>query len=103
MAGTRNLDSTTGIAAQRAATDRKAASRRLLDQLANLPAVRETAYHITGRELFALSGAWFAHTGWRVRVEFQVELAREGLCEVHGPHVTAYGMAVRRVVLGQQQ
>lgn len=67
--------------------------------IANLPDPGDQAYHLTEREHHALKTAWLTPAGWRVRVEYQAELAREGLCEVPGPHLTAWGMAVRRVVL----
>ena len=72
---------------------------RLRNIIANLPCPIETAFHLTAREHHALKTAWQARTGWRVGIEFQAELGREGLCEVHGPHLTAFGLAVRRVVL----
>lgn len=75
---------------------RRAAPRNVI---AVLPSPEQYAYHLTEREHHALKTAWQARSGWRVGVEFQAELGREGLCEAHGPHLTAFGMAVRRVVL----
>ena len=75
------------------------ASQRISRYLAVLPDIEETAFHLTERELFALTGAYQTRSGWRVRIEFQVELAREGLCEVRVPHLTAYGIAVRRFIM----
>ncbi len=99
MPAARNLDGTTGTAAQRVAIEINKANTRLKRHIAHLPDVKETVFHLTERELFALNGAWLTHTGWRVRIEFQAELARGGLCEVRGPHLTAYGIMVRREVM----
>lgn len=72
---------------------------RLRSVIANLPDPGEQAYHLTEREHHALKTAWLTPTGWRVRVDYQAELGREGLCEVRGPFLTAFGMAVRRFVV----
>lgn len=103
MTHLRALTTTCGGNYRRAARAITAADKRLQRHIAHLPDPKETAFHLTERELFALSGAWLTPTGWRVRIELQAELAREGFCEVRGPHLTAYGFAVRRVVLEQQQ
>ena len=89
-AGPRRFQGNTGTALE---------SKRLHRHVAILPAHEETAYHLGTRELIALSTAWRTREGWRVEAQYQAELAREGLCEMRGPYLTAYGMAVRRVAM----
>lgn len=64
-----------------------------------IPDPEEFAYRLTEVELVALRGAWCGNQGWRVAFRYAAELAREGLVEVRGPGLTAFGLAVRRVIM----
>lgn len=94
-----NLPPLATFADTRAQSALDRASRRISRHLAVLPDVGETAFHLTERELLALTTAYATRAGWRAETQYQVELAREGLCEARGPFLTAYGMAVRRHIM----
>ena len=81
---------------------RSAFDRALIRHIAKLPDIAETAFHLTEREVLALASATRTRDGWRVRVDYQRELAAEGLCEVRGPHLTAFGMAVRLHIMRER-
>lgn len=82
-----------------AIADQQQGDRRLRGMIADLPDPEDVAYRLTDVELVALRSAYLDRQGLRVRTDYQRDLARNGLCEVRGPYLTAFGMAVRRVIM----
>lgn len=65
-----------------------------------MPDPEEFAYHLTEVEHHALKTAWSSGIhGWRVATQYAEQLSREGLVQVRGPGLTAYGLAVRRIIM----
>lgn len=85
--------------ATRIATWNAAQRRHASKALAHLPHPEEQVYHLNEREILALRTAWQTREGWRVEAQYAAELARDGMCEVRGPFLTNFGMAVRHAAM----
>ena len=91
---------TPGKEAQRhMATFNEHARLRASKVLADMPDPLEQVYHLNEREIHALRTAWQTREGWRVEAQYAAELARDGMCEMRGPFLTAWGLAVRHAAL----
>lgn len=76
----------------------------MLAMLADLPEPEEYARYLPDRAVCALLGATRTADGWRIQDRSAARLCRNnGLVDMRDLHLTAFGIAVRRVLVAEER